>query len=248
MRLYHFINESPFRFEELDLFPEELAITIKRDCKKYLKETKGYWFQRGMELRLDPKVPGGYRKTRQDRRPLGMDKNLFDKFNKWLIKSGHMDRSKSVICSTIARRLFGLPYYIFIEGDYKYTWVDSNDINTDTDDTGWYSSIVDEYLNMKTYEDDFWGTPYLRKQKDHDLEQMGKTEISIHDKWIKADKNHNERVKKWLKENFKHFFHTNKGMKTAWDNNYEIWFQCKGYYFIRTDNKVYYNKIKRIVK
>ena len=59
---------------------------------------------------------------------------------------------------------------------------------------------------------------------------------------------HIERVYKWLDENFKNFFTTNKGMKTAWSNNYEIWFQCEGYYFIRADDRRTWSIIRKMTK
>lgn len=252
MRLYRFVNEATDRYEELNVTPEELGKIIQKNCTKYLKETKGKWFQRGMEIRLDPKIPGGYRKTRQNRRSLGMDQNIFKKLNSWLVKNGHVDRSKAIMCSREARPLFGRPFYVFIEGDYKYTWLEAEDINTDTDVTGWYGTMVDEFLDIENYEDKvgmFWGPPHLRNLRNKELQELHDLGVPMgHPEFDELDRKHNERVKKWLKENFASFFHTNKQIHMAYANNAEIWFQCKGYYFIRADDVKTYSIIKRIVK
>ena len=247
MRLYRFINESG-RYEELDLYVPDIAKIISQNCKKYLKDTKGKWFQKSMEIRLGPKIPAGYKTVRQDRRSLGMAQDIANKFNKWLVKNGHADRSKSVMCSRDGSEMFGRPFYVFIEGDYKYTWVDAHDINTDTEATGWYSSMVDEFLNMDKYDSDFWGPPHLKREKEKKWNELMNLGVPLsHSEWDKIREEHNEKVKEWLKKTFASFFHTNKGIHMAYANNAEIWFQCKGYYFVKDDITLI-DQLKRTIK
>jgi hypothetical protein len=38
-----------------------------------------------------------------------------------------------------------------------------------------------------------------------------------------------------LPKPFEQYFHTNKGIKVAYRNQYEIWFNCKEYYYVKID-------------
>jgi len=46
---------------------------------------------------------------------------------------------------------------------------------------------------------------------------------------------------------FEVYFHTNKGIKEAWINEYETWFDCKQYYFFSTSKFGWNAKEKRLV-
>lgn len=188
MRFYNYINETL----KWEMPIEEINSLIQKDCKYYLNITQGkYIFNRGM-LYVDGL---GKKKVRQDRKPRGMQSGVFEKFNKWLEKNGHVRRDKSVIArkDNNKRNMFGDNYYIFPIGKFNYTWVKAKDINM-VDKTGWYSDAVDNFFTQgeKTFDNDY-------------------------------------RIK--LNKPFKEFFTTNKGIDIAWKNQYEIWFDCKEYYY-----------------
>lgn len=44
-----------------------------------------------------------------------------------------------------------------------------------------------------------------------------------------------QKLTEFLDKNFKNAFVTNKNIKKAYDYGYEIWFNCREYYFIDTD-------------
>lgn len=243
-----YLNERSERFEPLDLYPPELAKVISKECKKYVKETKGNWFQRGMSLDLDPRMPGGYRETRKDRKPLGMMGITFKPFNKWLVKNGHADRSKSISCSRRASSLFGERYTIFIEGNYKYTWLRGEDVNEDDDRTGWYSSIADDFFHKANSDYSIFGPEHLRDKKYEKLGELYDLGVPLTDGQEQIIINEFEKeVREWINKEFPKYFTTNKGMSTAFKNNYEIWFECKGYYFVRNDLALM-DQMKRMIK
>lgn len=250
MRLYRFINErETFRFEILNPYPvsvQNVADIINKNCSKYLKETKGKWFQRSMDIRSMKKGQVGIRKVRQNRKPQGMDQSVANDLNKWLVKNGHADRSKSVICSRDSNPLFGDGFWIFIEGNYKYTWADTQDLNMDYEPTFWYGTIIEDFIELVINKDDNynpWGPSHLRlirNKKRKEILNMGApfdTEAS--------DEEHRKGVKKWLEEKFPLMFHTNKQMNMAYANNAETWFECKSYYFFDTDDYSLYSELNR---
>lgn len=253
MRLYHFINErETFRFDVVNPNPvsiDNVAEIINKNCSKYLKETKGNWFQRGMEIKSMKKGQVGYRKVRQDRRPLGMGKTTANDLNKWLAKNGHADRSKSVMCSRKVNPLFGEGFYIFVEGNYKYTWADTTDLNMDHEATFWYGSIIDDYIELviKGNKDHYpWGPSHLRLLKNKDRKEL--LGMGAPFDLEEVDERHWQRVKEWVEKTFPLMFHTNKQLHMAYANNAETWFQAKGYYFFDADDTDLYLRLKGKLK
>jgi len=123
---------------------------INKECKPYLKLLSQYKDPLYRGISGVPKNAWGAKKTRKDRRPKQMPKNVADYLNGWLQKVGHARRDKSVLCSPSSEllRIFGAPFYIFPAGKIKYTWVESSDINFVEPNTGWLGSATPEA---------FWG-------------------------------------------------------------------------------------------
>jgi len=223
MRLVHYINESDYKIIKI-ADPDEAIKILKKDCSKYLKETKGHWFYRGMSQYVD-EYSLGYKTIRKNRISRGMSSFLSKKLNNWLQKNGHVRRDKAAIMtsSLTHAELFGAAKICFVQGDYNYTWINGGDMNQSDyrrDQNKWYGFIVPDYFNaIKNNKDSIsaiTGSEYLR------------------DKY----NSNKEKIAKWLKENFPKFFHTNKKMLTAYRNQYEIWFEAKGFYFIEINGEL----------
>jgi len=223
MRLVQYINENNYKTIRIDN-PEDAIKILKKDCAKYLKETKGHWFYRGMKQKIDD-YSLGYKTIRKDRKSHGMNDFLAEKLNNWLQKHGHVRRDKAAIMTSSFTHAdyFNKPKTCFVQGNYNYTWIDGGDINQSDyrkDNKKWYGLIVPDYFNaIKNNQDSvniITGSEYLRKKYNDDK--------------IK--------IAEWLKESFPNFFHTNKGLLTAYRNEYEIWFEAKGFYFVNSNGNL----------
>jgi hypothetical protein len=53
-----------------------------------------------------------------------------------------------------------------------------------------------------------------------------------------------------LKKPFKDYFHTNKGIDIAYKNQYETWFNCKKYLYLKLNDSEYewHNKKQMVIK
>ena len=147
MRLEQYVNENINHF--IDEMPIDTQNLIRRNCKKYLKLMNSMGpFYRGMYRKLKP---GQIivRQVRKDRSPMGMNKTLFKKLNKWLSDNGHIRRDKSVcvISNYDDAQEFGEPSYFFPIGNFKYSWIKSKDINIDDFSTEWIQSNVDYFFD-----------------------------------------------------------------------------------------------------
>ena len=207
MRLIHYINEG--LGEIIELSPKEQTILIKKDCKHYLNLTKSTGpFNRAVgEIITTTEIIK--KKVRLDRTSLGMNQGVFDKFNKWLQKNGHIRRDKAVSASSSGPSLqkFGNVGYFFPIGKFNYTWVKTKDINMDDIKGGWRQNEVDLFFFNQEIE--------YKHQIPTNKEFI---ELSI--------------------KNFPKFFTTNKGIETAHKNKFEIWFDCKEYYIVNRKNKI----------
>jgi hypothetical protein len=220
MRLIHYINENSYKIIRI-ANPDEAIKILKKDCSKYLKETKGHWFYRGMPQRID-NYSLGYKTIRKDRKSHGMSNELSKVLNKWLEKHGHVRRDKAAIMTSsfTHAEFFSLPKTCFIQGNYNYTWIDGGDINQSDykkDNKKWYGLIVTDYFNAIDNRP-VMGSEYLRKKYNNDQKKMSE----------------------WIIENFEKYFHTNEKILTAYRNQYEIWFEAKGFYFIKVDGELDY--------
>jgi hypothetical protein len=63
----------------------------------------------------------GTSSVRKDRNPRGMNIIVAERLNKWLVKNGHNDRSKSFMVTSGDPRLFGDEFFVFPMGKFKYT-------------------------------------------------------------------------------------------------------------------------------
>ena len=135
MRLLRHLNEE---ITDNVLSPQELAEniagTILKDCKSYLKLLGGKEpLFRGMFSEHKGQLVFGERKTRAKRISLGgIPKELYDKVNDWLKENGHIRRDAHTVIGTSDEghvKIFGTPTWMFPIGKVNYTWVESSDWN-----------------------------------------------------------------------------------------------------------------------
>ena len=206
-RLIKYINEGIGEF--IRMTPSLQSKLIKKDCKYYLNLTKNTGpFNRATHENSQPDEIIK-KKTRQDRIPIGMGSDVFDGFNKWLQKNGHVRRDKAASASNSGPSLskFGNVYYFFPIGKFNYTWVKTKDINIDDRKAGWRQNEVDLF--------------FFNQETEY------KHQIPTNKKFIELS------IKK-----FPTWFTTNKGIEIAYKNKYEIWFDCKKYYLVNRNNKI----------
>ena len=145
------------------------------------------------------------KEVRKNRKPRGMDKLTFKKFNTWLLKNGHNKRDESFSVGNptkVNMSIFGPLYYVFPIGKFSYSWAETQDINKYDTRTGWGSLTVDSFFDPIV--DDY----------------------------------HSE-----LEKPFEEYFYTDTGIKKAYDNGYELWINCKKYYYFKIDPElIYWNK------
>lgn len=141
MRLSRYINEDIIDdVEKIHSFNE----SIHKKCKPYLNLIKG---KRPLirQMYMDEI---GIKKVRQDRASRGMGSYQAAVLNNWLQENGHVRRDKSVICISRPHLNFGRNYYIFPIGKFDYTFVESEDINFNDRDTGWYRDTVSDAIRL----------------------------------------------------------------------------------------------------
>jgi hypothetical protein len=235
MRLTHFINE--YKEEVIDdLEYDEIAKMLNYECSKYLKETKGKWFYRNVTDSNLLYNGIGYRKIRKDRNPLGTNKMAFDWFNKWLEKHGHVRRDRSVsLTSDSNHRLMTVKGRMacFIQGNYNYTWAATKDINLTDKRTGWYDYIIEDMAYLDKGIGKFYGIPSVRAKWMKKVKTENITDIDeIENRIMKESYD-------FFKKKFPKYFFTNKGITKAWNNQAEIWFEAKGFYFVHYEDDLY---------
>jgi len=242
MRLVHYINE--YKSKEYSLSRIEAAKMIEKNCSKYLKETKGNWFVRQINDNdvIFQKNELGYRQIRKNRRPQGMNKTLFDWFNKWLQKNGHVRRDQSVPMTSDRKHILIVnPMICFIEGNYDYTWAATSDINDNyLHKTKWYNNIVSDMYNIDNNTPEAVVGPQNMYNQLYNLYSKSMSHKNL-EKYI------NSVATEWVSKYFPTFFFTNKGMQKAYKNKYEIWFKAKGYYYIKPFSNTF-NHLKRKYK
>lgn len=116
MRLIYYLNE------EVDI--DDVFRSIKKDCKPWIKASKGEVAYRGM--RTDK---GNFfrRKTRTDRQPLDTPQEISDAFDSAAkAKYGWKPRSEGMFCvgEKDVARAYGLVYSVWPIGSFKFLWSD----------------------------------------------------------------------------------------------------------------------------
>ena len=159
MRYMEFLNESYTSISDRN----ELNSLIQKNCRYYLKliNNKNPLY-RGMSIDLEL----GIKDVRQDRESLGMMQHVADNFNKWLVKQGHLDRSKSVMATSNGYHTtgFGNQFFIFPIGKFDYTWIKSGDVNLTNSETKWDYNVLNYKFNDK------WTVPLTQSVADIKME------------------------------------------------------------------------------
>jgi len=223
MRLTRYLIESDFSAE--DVFDD-----IKKKCKPYLRLLKGKEpLYRGLHdisdakatqvedeedvliNRTDVGLGYGIKKVRKNRKPKGTPDKDFRLLNKWLDGNQHARRDKSISTTTdkLHVQLFGNNSWVFPIGKFDYSWVKSPDMNHTNKNTGYFVSSWD----LSDPEKQATISEFLRAYYSGTLDVRTK----------QAD--------------LKHFVTTNKGFDEAYRKGYEIWIDCKEYYYVLVRNK-----------
>lgn len=202
MRLEKYLNEED---------NDKIVDKIKKDCSFYLnlldKNNIEIPFFRGNDAISGYDIL--YKKTHKNRRPQGTNPRSFDLINKWLDKHGHIRRDQCIIATSndMAADNFGETSYLFPIGKFDYTWCSARDFNF----VGSYDISVSDFKNFTDEWYDIIGplshTFYVSGQSD-------------------------DNVVKTIDKYAPHIFTTNKGIDTAYDKKYEIWFGCDSYYLV----------------
>jgi hypothetical protein len=130
---------------------------VRKDCKKYLDLIRGLHglFNRGVRSNYEIIIPEILFKklVRKDREPYGMSVPMARELNKYLVKHGHCDRSKSAIASAaVDIGQFGNAFYFFPIGDFNFTFCKARDMNynwTYIDSYGGRSDIYNAIKDKK---------------------------------------------------------------------------------------------------
>jgi hypothetical protein len=146
----------------------------------------------------------GNKPVRQDRTPLGTSSEAFKFVNKWLNKKGWPRRDRSVICTSNESWAndFGNPRMIFPVEMKGYAWIESTDFN----DHSFSDKAVSKGGRPKS-----WDIGTLEWMTEHS-----------------QDEKRFDRANKYLET----FIHGNKHFDIAYNRKYEIWFDCKRYYYL----------------
>jgi len=199
---------------------ENLFTDIKKKCKPYLSLLKGKEpLYRGIHdpsdaLVTDGGLGYGIKKVHKDRNPKGTPLKDFKLLNKWLEGNEHVrrDQSISVTADINSAQYFGSNSWIFPIGKFRYSWVKSHDMNHNNKKTGYY---VDSNAFGRWDDDDKVATigDFLKAYYSGTLDSRTK----------EAD--------------LANFITTNKGFDEAYRKEYEIWIDCKEYYYILVKSK-----------
>jgi len=242
MRLKQYITESSNIGGGITLFDnvDEFNTAIKKDCKKYFKllGNKDPLY-RGMDKNKYGFI--GKHDVRQNRQSLGMSGDVAFNLNKWLKKHGHVPRNKAVFATSNKSHIdtFGFPYFIFPAGNFNYTFVLSKDINVRDDRTMWESWILEFMFS----EHDLWGwesdSDTIKRfisynTKDKECKKLCDEFDSI-PQFTQQKEFFSDNVDKFkdcVEKVVENYFYTNEKFDLAYKRGYEIWFDCKYFYYI----------------
>jgi hypothetical protein len=148
----------------------------------------------------------GMKEVRQDRHSMGTSTVTYKYVNKWLGKKGWPRRDKSVICTANESYAYDFGGAVMI---FPF------DMNYG------YAWIEARDFNDWSFVDD--------KSKMPTSWDIGTLEHIIE---YSAQEERFERADKYLEA----FVHANKGFREAYGNMYEIWFNCKQYYYLNLNS------------
>lgn len=228
MRLIQYINE------DVKVISNDVDTTVNilnERCSYYIKLLKSNGiktpFLRGFYTNIRDNYILARKSVRQDRRSQGMFVTEYKNLNNFLEESGHVRRDKSVIFSSDYHRAveFGIPHFMFPEGKFNYTWIYSGDINIPR-----LFHTPSDANSLKTFLEGY----NLFKKHDFDVRELEK--INTYD---------DIPYSKILKDVEK-LFVTNKNIRECHIKKYEIWFDCKNFYFMLLKDNNTTEVIKRI--
>jgi hypothetical protein len=197
---------------------EELINKIKEECKPYILLLKQNNIKTPFLRGIKTAKENPFI-VRQDRKSQGLPAPIARELNTWLEKNGYPRRDKSVICSSSVglARAFGGVNFIFPIGEIKYAFVKSVDFNFDS------SYKVDNLEEFISDRRDYFSAG-IKSMPRKDPNPKG-----FLDKWGKK------------------ILINNKNIKEAYNNMFEIWFECEKYYAIsKKSYENYVNKIKSL--
>lgn len=203
MRLLKYIVEEE---KAVAVEEKEKEALVKKNCKQYLRLLKGRRsLARGMRIHtLVRPNELGKKKVRKDRIPRGTHPETFAKFNEWLESAGHVRRDQAFMTTSNIADVgkFGAPYFVFPIGKFNYTWMRAKDFNIDDRSTGWDTFYPARFVKA------------LKREKGKIMKHLLTP------------------VQRLILKKVPSYFITNKDFDIAYDKKFEIWFDCKEYYFI----------------
>ena len=216
MKLYNYLNEEDW-FIEYD--KNNIIEKIKKECSFYLNIIdKKYFFRRSI-LCVDNDFSLINTKKRNTGYGYFHKKNDFEELNNFFKSNKITTRDNSIFCSSSKNNAVdnddkSLYFFIFLIGKFNYSWIKSSDFNISS--KNWKIEILEYYIK--------------------------KIELNSYIKKFFNEYDNNKLIKlceKYVLENI----YTNKNIKEAYLNKYEIWFDCKKYYAIRCEHSDILQKI-----
>lgn len=237
MRLRLYLNEG--YQESITTDTDRMVEVIKKDCKEYLKALKGNkpflrYTQKGIPH--DTLLLSDTMKSRESKGSLPGD---MKHVNAYLRTNGHYGRDKNVVFAGGSGYgnivMNSNPFWIFPMDPLKYTWGEFNDFNINSE--GWdsdNSAIIGKFLN-----NDIEGAIYLLTWENN-IDKIITTKerkilvdvrlLGFNSKKVNKNQGLFTNMLMKFQKYFISKFHTNEGILTALQKDYEIWFKCSSYY------------------
>lgn len=210
--------------ERQELPLDQAASLINRDCRPFLRQSKGKIVYRGM-------VENGWfikKQTRQERKPKDSTLQLHNFVNKVLNDLGFVaNRSNSVFVTghRDRTRMYGNTYVVFPIGPFSFTW---NTMYTDL-----FATFEESFLRFNIDKESL----YQEIRRNQDIQEDDKDilyRLILGNPALYADKFESiqditnwDFVYKQLKKTF-----SNEDLPRAIDSGKEIYIHCKNYYAV----------------
>lgn len=128
-------------------------------------------------------------------------------------------------------------YYIFVSGNFDYSFVEDIDFNSRKNPINKLNSVLINVLSSSSDTKKIHET-WTDYSINLDFENFKNKMLQISNSdYINDDLEELEHEINSYKDYLKNKVHTNTNVKTAYSNGYETWFKCEGYYLV---NKEYY--------
>lgn len=229
MKFSTFLNENK---------TSETILVLKNSCQKYISLLKNNGIKNLFLRRVEKKILSTNTfdyltkfNLRMNRKGHG-DVVTFETMCTWLEKNNHVNKKNSV--SAISKEnkfstFFGdIACLFFPIDDFNYTFVRARDFHS-------YDVSFDDYIGQLfsdrlTKESEIKFINKIKKSKMY-CDQIGRIYSHVLNNKRK-DRRFSDELLSVLENKLPELFETNKNIKEAFNNGYEIWFNCKNYYLL----------------